>query len=274
MPPDDPPSIHYTFVDEAGDTTLFSRRGNVLVGTPGCSYTFMLGLARLPDPHGAATKLEALRKELLADPYFKNVPSMQPEAAKTALYFHAKDDLPEVRREVFKLIGTLNAEVLVAIRRKSLLVEIAQKARRLGGTTLFGPGHLYDDLVRRLFRTRLHKADQHHIVFSKRGKSTRIRSLAAALNKAKKALGQHGQSGADDSTVVSCLLPSQSCGLQVIDYYLWALQRMIERQESRFFESIRADYRLIMDLDDQRNKPYGEWYDRRNPFTLDKMKAL
>jgi hypothetical protein len=29
---------------------------------------------------------------------------MHREARKTALFFHAKDDLPEVRREVFRLL--------------------------------------------------------------------------------------------------------------------------------------------------------------------------
>ncbi|MEH2178191.1 hypothetical protein [Nostoc sp.] len=32
-------------------------------------------------------------------------------------------------------------------------------------------------------------------------------------------------------------------------------------------------YRLIMDLDDNRNKPYGEWYGDRNPLTLEKLKG-
>ena len=49
-------------------------------------------------------ELAALRAQLLSDPYFKGVPSMLPEAKKTALFFHAKDDLPEVRREVFKVL--------------------------------------------------------------------------------------------------------------------------------------------------------------------------
>jgi hypothetical protein len=49
---------------------------------------------------------------------------------------------------------------------------------------------------------------------------------------------------------------------------------MYERGEDRFFDLLRPDYRLIMDLDDHRRKPYGEWYDSRNQLTLQKMKAL
>lgn len=199
---------------------------------------------------------------------------MQPEAKKTARCFHAKDDLPEVRREVFKLITTFGAEVLIAVRRKSLLVEVSQKARRLGATTRFGPNHLYDDLVKKLFRGRLHKADRNSIIFSRRGKPKRIKALGEALNKAKRNFAKKFKNAEDRPTEVSAMLPSECCGLQVIDYYLWAIQRLYEKRESRFFESLRSDYRLIMDLDDHRNKPYGEWYDQRNPLCLDKMKAL
>lgn len=47
---------------------------------------------------------------------------------------------------------------------------------------------------------------------------------------------------------------------------------MIERQESRFFEAMAPHFRLIMDLDDRRNRSYGEWYSDSNPLTLQKLK--
>ena len=104
LTPDEPsPPKHY-FVDEAGDPVLFDSKGRILIGSEGCSRYFAVGLLDVPDPAALAADLERLRAELLADPYFKDVPSIQAEARKTALYFHAKDDLPEVRREVFKLL--------------------------------------------------------------------------------------------------------------------------------------------------------------------------
>ena len=63
---------------------------------------------------------------MLADPYFKDVPSLQAEEKKTALLFHAKDDLPEVRREVFSLIQRH------AIRFSAI---VRDKLRVLGGTS-------------------------------------------------------------------------------------------------------------------------------------------
>ena len=96
--------INNYYVDEAGDLTLFNKRGHVIIGKPGVSRVFMVGVAYIPDPDLAYRKIKHLRAELLADPYFKDVPSMQPQGKKTALCFHAKDDLSEVRREVFKVL--------------------------------------------------------------------------------------------------------------------------------------------------------------------------
>lgn len=95
------------FVDEAGDTTLFDKKGSIIVGETGNSKVFMVGVAMVSDPRNVRIELNNLRQSLLKDPYFSGVPSMQPEAQKTCLYFHAKDDLPEVRREVFNLLKKL-----------------------------------------------------------------------------------------------------------------------------------------------------------------------
>jgi len=264
--------IHYYFVDEAGDLTLFGRRGRLLVGTPGCSNCFMLGVAQLPDPAMVEAQMTALRQALLADAYFAGVPSMQPKAKKTALLFHAKDDPPEVRREVFRLLSGFGAKVQVAVRRKMALVELA-RMRRAAGRKL-APGDVYDDLAKRLFRNLLHKADENQIIFARRGKSDRAGALDRAITKAKVNFEQKWGKPSDKPTTIGSEYSHASAGLQVIDYYLWALQRLYERAEARFFELLRADYRLIMDLDDKRRRAYGEWYSDANPLDLGKIKAF
>ena len=117
----DEPATKQFFVDEAGDLTLFDKHGRVIIGQEGVSRCFLVGLADLPNPAQAEEKLSALRAELLADPYFHGVPSFQPERRKTAICFHAKDDLPEVRREVFKMLPSFNAKIIIAFRRKNIL---------------------------------------------------------------------------------------------------------------------------------------------------------
>jgi hypothetical protein len=280
---------HY-FVDEAGDTTLFNRRGKVIVGSEGVSYLFMVGVAHLPNPRQVEESLTQLRAELLADPFFKGVPSMQPEQKKTALCFHAKDDLPEVRREVFKLLPTFGATIQIAIRRKAELADAAKMLHKLGHR--YRPDEIYDDLIRHVFKNLLDQADDNRICFARRGKSSREHALRLALAKARTGLDQiqiaalpkEGKPSPrkkrdfeskygfppDDSTIVAAY-PHESAGLQVIDYYLWALHRMWERGEERFFASLADGYKLVMDLDDKRNSGNGEWYSESNPLSLEKI---
>jgi hypothetical protein len=262
---------HY-FVDEAGDTTLFNARGVAIVGNEGVSRAFMVGVADVPDPAAARSALDALRSSLLADPYFKGVPSMSPSGGKTAMCFHAKDDLPEIRREVFKLLPTLGSKVQVAIRRKSDLVSEARLLHSLGQR--LGPSDVYDDLVKRLFKNLLHRGESHEVCFARRGKSDRQEALTIALRRAKENFRRHWKSEIDASVTIRASVPSGDAGLQVIDYYLWALQRLIERDEDRYFATIADQFSLIMDLDDQRTKPYGRWYTTKDPLTLDKKKPL
>src|SRR5437764_14903360 len=95
------PLVMHYFIDEAGTPTLFGHRGRIMVGQEGCSQFFLLGKLEVGDPTALATVLHELRQELLADPFFKSAPSMLPDAGKTAVIFHAKDDLPEARYRVF-----------------------------------------------------------------------------------------------------------------------------------------------------------------------------
>ncbi|MEB3146419.1 MAG: hypothetical protein VKL02_09820 [Cylindrospermopsis raciborskii 1523720] len=105
-------SMRHYFVDEAGDPVIFNGKGKILIGSDGCSQFFILGLLDVANTESLSQDLENLRANLLAGPCFKKVPSMQPENKKTALYFHAKDDIPEVRREVFNLLQFTSSRLL------------------------------------------------------------------------------------------------------------------------------------------------------------------
>ena len=78
----------------------------------------------MDDPSALSQSLIELRQEMLVDPYFAGVESFRPERKKTALLFHAKDDLPEVRYRVFNLLRVagsalrFHAVVCEKIRRK------------------------------------------------------------------------------------------------------------------------------------------------------------
>lgn len=230
----------------------------------------MVALVDLPDPGEAHEKLEELRGELLADPYFRDVPSMQPEQKKTASCFHANNDLPEVRREVFKLLPSFDAKVLVAIKRKDVLVEYYKDLYERTGEK-FKTNVVYDELVKIVCYNKLHSADENRIVFARLGKAKREKALREALLETKQAFDRKWGKKPDPPIHIEASYPTESAGLQIADYYLWALQRMYERQEDRFFRLLEPQYRLIRDLDDTRNKPYGEYYKDSNKLRLEKM---
>ncbi len=263
---------HY-FVDEAGDFNLLDKRGKIVVGREGVSCCFMVGLVDLPDPEHAHAELEDLRGRLLADPRFRHMPSMQPRAKKTALAFHAKDDPPGVRREVFELLPSLGAKVIVGIRRK---MPAAKRYKALHGASKrkLDAAETYDGLVSRIFRDKLHRADEHRVTFARIGKSNRNPALAEALAKAQRAFGAKFGERPKKPVVVASAYPHESGGLQIADYYLWALQRMFEREDEACFQMLAPQYRLVMDLDDKRNKPYGEYYSDHNTLKLAKIKPV
>ena len=266
-------NISNYFVDEAGDLTLFDKKGKIIIGNPGVSKCFMVGFAFVPNPAIAKEQLEGLRDELLNDPYFKNVPSMQPERKKTAVIFHANNDLPEVRREVFKLIQKLDVKVQVAIRRK---IEIANSSKLLFKATgkKINENDVYDDLVKRIFRNSLHKADRNIIHFARRGKTGRNIALKEAIDKSKRNFQTKYNLNTDKPVSIIPAYPHEYIGLQIVDYYLWAIQRLYERGEDRFFNLLSKDFRLIMDLDDTRIKNYGAWYSDSNKLSLKKIKPV
>ena len=268
-------SIRHYHVDEAGDGVLFNRKGHPIVGTPGCSHYFILGFLDIPDAGPLGSDLQDLRASLLADPYFRGVPSLQPAARKTALAFHAKDDLPEVRREVFALLRRhTDLHFFAVVRNKHKLLEYVRQRNERDPTYRYHPNELYDYLVRRLFRDRLHKDDQYNITFAKRGRADRTAALVDALQAARRRFAERWGIVSHAPIRVIPATPATSPGLQAADYYLWALQRFYERREERFLTLLWPSFRLVHDLDDTRQARYGVYYTKKRPLTLAALESL
>jgi hypothetical protein len=256
------------FVDEAGDGSLFNRKGHVIVGDEGCSRFFMLGMLDVADPAGLAERLDSLRKALVKEPYFKGVPSMQPDAGKTAIAFHAKDYLPEIRREVFAVLAQADVGFQAVVKRKQTVVEYVLSRNAGSGAYHYHPNELYDFTVRRLFKQLLHTETLYNVCFARRGNSDRTGALRSALQAAQQRFSQEMGLGADSAfTVWPC--PSARCAcLQAVDYFLWALQRLYERREERYLAAIWDRCKLVMDVDDTREARYGVYYTKRRPLSI------
>lgn len=274
-------TIRYYFVDEAGDGTIYGgkgkNKGKVLIGSEGVSRYFMLGILDVPNPEALSVQLANLHQELLADPYFRKVPSFQPQNHKTALFFHAKDDLPEIRREVFKLlIKHEGLRFFAVVRDKN---RVRRQYEEWGKK--YHPNLLYDGIMSRVFRDRLHKEATYQIYFAARGKADRtyaLRQSLMALQKARKRFTKKWGKSSNANLNVQALPASQHYCLQASDYVLWALQRLYERREDRYFDYIASMCSLIHDVDDirenKKGKEYGVYYSRQKPLSLDKLPPL
>jgi hypothetical protein len=62
--------------------------------------------------------------------------------------------------------------------------------------------------------------------------------------------------------------PHEHAGLQAVDYFLWALQRLYNTREERFIRAAWGRVSVIEDVDDTRHQPYGEYYTARKPIGL------
>jgi len=255
---------HPYFVDETGDGVIFDGKGRVLVGTGTVQDYFTVGMVECWTLKALTADLATLRDQLLADPYFKGVPSLQPEAKKTALFFHTKDDLPEVRREVFKVLARHDFSFYAVIRTMSAVARRVKERNERDPTYRYRPTELYDSAVRRLFDRKLHTRPAFDVVFASRGKA-RTQALREHLLKAQTESRKAAGTYPDAAIHVRAMPAHQHAGLQVADYCLWALQRLFTKGEDRFLSLIWPKVGLIVDADDVSEKPYGTYHTRKRP---------
>jgi hypothetical protein len=270
-PSSSPKACHY-FVDEAGDGTLFSTHGQVIVGNSGCSSHFFVGMLKVADPVQLLADLTDLRKNILADSFFRRVPSISREAKKTALLFHAKDDLPEVRRDVFKILRKHDLCFFAIVRDKRVIARKVLDWSKRSRKYHYHPNLLYDVHVGRLFKDRLRDEVNIRAVFATRGTTGRTAALEAAIVQARTDFRhEHGVASTCAVEVTAC--PSTgAAGLQAVDYFLWALQRLYTRQEDRYLDFLYPAVGVIRDVDDLRDDDKGVSYDQNNRLTAEKIK--
>lgn len=192
---------------------------------------------------------------------------MKPESRKTSVAFHAKDDVAEVRWKVFDLLRRHELKFFAIVRDKARVVEDVKEMNRWDRSYRYSPNLLYDDLVGRLFRDKLHKGDKIHIHFSIRGSKPRTDAFAVSLERARRNFARKWGDKDMPPTEIIPSIPATYAGLQAADYFLWALQRFYERKEDRFLKLMWPRLRLVMDIDDKRENRCGAWYTQNKPLT-------
>lgn len=271
----------HIYVDEAGDPTLFANRRRAIVGTDGCSSFFILGKLEVDDPAGLGQRLETLREQLLGNPYFGGVPSFDPVRGKTGIAFHAKDDLPEVRYEVFKLLAAEGA----ALRFHAVVCDKARILEDVLRRNASEPGYryqhneLYDGLMRSLFGKFHRLADAYNVCVARRGQSDRNEAIRTAIDHTERDFATKygfGRGNRDDWRIRVSTPKTDAC-LQAVDYFLWAVQRFYEprqdkdtgvsKREERFLRVIWPQVGEIHDL--YFGPERGTFFNAQQPLTLE-----
>lgn len=253
---------HHRFLDEAGDPTFFGKGGGTILGEEGVSLSFSLGMVKFENP------LEDLRRQVVelqgrveTDDYVNRVPSIVKRIQAGGFFFHAKDDVPEVRERMYRWIRQTNCSLEMVVGRKIPALFIRKHNGR--------EAEFYADLLSHLLKTKLMMGKRLVINVAARGKTTRNQTLEMAMEKARERFGKRRHLSEINSEVVFNIQnPRTEPLLSVTDYLTWAVQRVFERGDARYYDFVQERVALVVDLYDQEN--YGQsrnYYTRKNPLS-------
>lgn len=246
---------NHRFLDEAGDTTFYSKGKINIVGQKGVSKSFILGMVKFKQPlEELRSKVKLLQREIENDPYYKEVPSIQKKISKHGFFFHATDDPPEVRKLFYEFIRNIECSFEVVVGRK--IIELYERKHN-GKETEF-----YADLLSHLLKNKLEIGDKLVLNISERGKSTRNIILNKALEKAtQRFLINNSNKDVKTDVVFNVQNHITDPLLNIADYFCWSIQRVFERGELRYYNYLIDKISLVIDLYDKEN------YKKSNPLT-------
>jgi len=257
-----PRPVVHRFIDEVGDTTFFGKGKEVILGQEGVSLVFGMSLVKFGRPIAEVrSEIVALQKQVEGDPLLNTIPSVGKRVAKGGFFFHACKDTDDVRTVFLHYLRDLKCEAEIVIARKihSLFIN-----KHHGKDDEF-----YADVLSHLIKGRLKQPRRIVLNIAQRGSSTRSRVLDDALTKALGRAGKHWSSAELKSEVVfNVQTPLLDPLLAVPDYLGWAVQRVFEKGQTRYYDYLREKIRLVVDLyDSEKYAGNKNYYDQRNPLT-------
>lgn len=251
----------YYFFDEAGDTCLLGRKGVNQIEQGLASKTFIVGYLETKDPVFCRKQLTLLHEKIKEDVYLSDVPSI----VSTNRAFHANKDCQEVKAEVFKLLKTLDISFYCIVARKD-----AARFKRMFD---LDDKQLYKHLVSKLLENRLHQYCEIDLYFSSMGNVVRKETMEDAIQSAIDMFERKWQY--ENSSKHRIIIQQNSVEplLQAADYLLWAVQRVYERGEYRYYNYMKEKITLVYDIFDTRKyreKGSSVFYTPNNPLEAKK----
>ncbi len=253
---------YHRFIDEAGDTTFFMKGKKTALGEPGVSLAFIVGMVKISSPlHEVRNRIIALQESITSNPFY-DVPSVRKKANKGGYYLHATDDIPEIRKDFFDLIKTIDCSLEAVVGRKSIERFVTRHKEK--------QEYFYADLLSHLLKNKFQKHEKLVLHVSERGQSTKHTNLNLALEKAKQRFTEKKPDVEMKTKIVFDVQPpTREPLLNLADYMCWAVQRVFEKGEVRYYNLIKEKISLVVDLyDEEKIKGWKNHYDnKKNPLT-------
>lgn len=237
--------VTHRFIDEVGDTTFYGRGKEIILGREGVSLVFGMGIVKFNDAlPRVREQIARLQKEVESDPLLNTIPSVVKRVQNGGFFFHACKDSDDVRSVFLRYLRTLNCEAEFVIARKTPSVFINKHHGK--------DDEFYADVLSHLIKGRLKKPRRIVLNIAQRGSSTRSKVLEQAQHKA---LGRARKKWSAEEllgeVVFNVQNPSHEPLLSVPDYLGWAVQRVFEKGQTRFYDYLFEKYRVVVDLYDQ-----------------------
>ena len=255
---------YHRFLDESGDTTFYGKKKRIIVGDNGVSKCFIIGMVKFK------TKLDPIRdqiiemqNEIVSDEFYQDIPSIKKKVNKGGYFFHAKDDIPEVREKFFRFIKSLNCSFEAVVARK--LPELYNRKHK-GNEAWF-----YADLLSHLLKNKLTNHDKMVLNIASRGKSTKNHNLELALKKAQERfVNAHPEKEMKSKVVFNVMEQTNEPLLNIADYFCWSIQNIFERGNIRYYNFLKDKISRVIDVYDFDSYSKNDWpnyYGKQNPLT-------
>lgn len=257
---------YHRFLDEAGDTTFYGKGKLPIVGMNGVSKCFMLGMLKVKEPLDLArSKVIALQNSIGTDPYFNGIASIEKKKAVGGFFLHATDDVPEVRKMGYELLKSIDCSFEVVVARK---IPQLYERKHNGKEAEF-----YADLLSHLLKNKLRKYDRLVLNIAKRSKCTTQNNLQQGLEKS--IIRSDNRPSIKErkcSVHFNVQEPTTEPLLNVADYFCWAVQRVFERGETRYYDYLGDQISIVTDIyDSDKYAGNKHIYNKRRRLTRDNL---
>lgn len=253
---------HY-FLDEAGDSTFFGKGKLPIIGQNGVSLCFIIGMVGFNEPIDEIRKqVIELQKQVENDLYFNDIPSVRKKKQKKGFFFHATEDIPEVRKIFYDFINQLDfhAELVVGQKIPSLFLKKHNQK----------DNEFYADLLSHLLNDKIDNQEKIVLNIAQRGTTTRSENLDLALQKA---INRNNLASHKTKVVFNVQNQLNEPILNIADYCCWAVQRVFEKGETRYYNFLKDKIKVTDLYDFEKAKTKTNIYNGTNLLTQENKKC-